>query len=293
MAKSKVDVFNAWLDSGKNWDECKMKVTRKHTSESESLQGWVATNGRDLVAQYGKDKAKTLMDKRSAAGLCYDHEDFPNDELERFYCMKKPKEMNKKSSVTDSAKIEGAANLDSDMLRHLTEENEGIFRLGGLPEGHASTSAGQKALLEGLEGPVVAAPKKKVKKEEKAEVLEPKTCLEKATDLMQDILAESTTARKKSMSLGAVNYAGELSAQLMKFAESMEKHYKVLQKATANKVDDEGFLTKCFDKVEEERAWFKQAEARVTKYFPYPPQQKRTIFKVMFQCFKRFKSLKS
>lgn len=242
-----------------------MKVTRKHTSESESLQGWIAVNGRDLVAQYGKDKAKTLMDKRSGQGLCYDHEDFPNDELERFYYMKKPKEMNKKSSVTDSAKIEGAANLDGDMLRHLTDESEGVFRLGGLPEGHASSSAGQKALLEGLEGSVGAAPKKKAKKEEKSEVVEPKTMLEKASDLMHDILAESTTARKKSMALGAVNYAGELSAQLMKYAQSMEKHYKVLQRATANKVEDEDFLMKCFAKVEADRVWFKQAEARVTK----------------------------
>lgn len=177
MAKNKVDVFNCWLDSGRNWDECKMKVTRKHTSESESLQGWIAVNGKDLVAQYGKDKAKTLMDKRSGQGLCYDHEDFPNDELERFYYMKKPKEMNKKSSVTDSAKIEGAANLDGDMLRHLTDESEGIFRLGGLPEGHASSSAGQKALLEGLEGSVGAAPKKRLRRKRSLKWLNQRPCL--------------------------------------------------------------------------------------------------------------------
>lgn len=96
-------------------------------------------------------------------------------------------------------------------------------------------------------------------------MVEPKTMLDKASDLMHDILAESTTARKKSMALGAFNYAGELSAQLMKYAQSMEKHYKVLQRATANKVEDEDFLTKRFAKVEADRVWFKQAEARVTK----------------------------
>lgn len=141
-----------------------MVVTRKHSSEQESLQGWVATSGRDLVTQFGQEKAKSLMDKRVGQGLCYDHEDFPGDELERFYYMKKPKEMNKRSKVADEAKIEAAANLDDAMLKHLTEENDGIFRLGGLPEGHAASSAGQKALLEGLGEPVAAAPKKRQRK---------------------------------------------------------------------------------------------------------------------------------
>lgn len=265
VAKNKVDAFNAWLDSGRNWDECKMVVTRKHSSEQESLQGWVATSGRDLVTQFGQEKAKSLMDKRVGQGLCYDHEDFPGDELERFYYMKKPKEMNKRSKVADEAKIEAAANLDDAMLKHLTEENDGIFRLGGLPEGHAASSAGQKALLEGLGEPVAAAPKKKAKKDEKAETVKPKTTLEKAIDLQADILAESTSARKKSMSLGAVNYAGELAAGLLRHAVSMEKHYKLLQKATSNKLDDDTFFEKIFKKVEEERAWFKQAEARNTR----------------------------
>ena len=111
-------------------------------------------------------------------------------------------------------------------------------------------------------GVAPAAPKKKQKKTvEGSQEVKPKTMLEKAVDLMAEILTDTTKARKKSMSLGAVNYAGELATQLLEYAQRMENYYKTLQTATTNNVDNEGFYEKWFKKITEEREWFTQAEA--------------------------------
>ena len=261
VAKSKTDLFNAWLDAGRNWDKCRMIMKRSHVNSNESLSGWIAKSGKDLVTEYGEEKAKSLMERRYASGLYYNSDDFPDDPLERFYYMKKPREMTHREIVNDEATLEGSNNLSNDMVKSLIDESDGIFRSGAMPNDRALASAGQKALLDGVaEGGVQAAPKKKAKKDtEGSEAAKPKTPAENAVELMAAILADSTAARKKSMSLGAVNYAGELSSQLLTYAEKMEKYYKTLQQATTGKVTDESFYSRCFSKIEKERSWFEQA----------------------------------
>lgn len=260
--KQKKDLFAAWLEAGRSWDKARLIITRTHKNENESLAGWVAKCGRDLVKEFGEEKAKKLFAARTAAGLYYNSDDFPDDELERFYYMKKPREVNRRQVTSDSTQVKADANLDNDMLNALVDENEGVMRAGALPECFASNTAGQKAFMDGLFDGVVAAPKKKAKKEEeKSKEVQPKTLPQKACDLMADILSDSTKARKKSMSLGAVNYAGELSNQLLDFAKKMEHSYKTLQKATNNNVDKEDFYLKIFAEVAKQREWFVQAEA--------------------------------
>ena len=261
VAKNKTDLFGHWLDSNRSWDECKLRVERVHQASQESLNGWIAKAGKDLVKEYGEEKGKTLMAKRFGQGLYYNHEDFPDDELERFYYMKKPKEMNRRQTTTDSARLTGDAQLNDDMLRALTDESEGMMRAGALPEGMAGNANGLKMLHEGLVEAVQAAPKKKAKKEgESSEPAAPKTPVQQAKDLMQEILDESVAARRKSMALGSVNYAGELSTQLLDYAQKMEKRYKSLQKAVTENVVDESFYRTCFKKIETERKWYKTAE---------------------------------
>lgn len=240
-------------------------MKRTQSSENESLSGWIAKAGKDLVTEYGQAKADKLIEKRTEAGLYYEHEDFPGDPMERFYYMRKAKELTHREKTTDSSTVAAEENLNSDMLRALVDENEGAFRAGGLPQGVAASAAGQKALLDGLvEGGVQVAPKKKAKKEEKegSEAAKPKTQQEIATDLMTNILAESSAARKKSMSLGAVNYAGELASQLLSYAQKMEKYYKILQQATTSQVSDDGFYDKWFRNIEKERKWYVNASVR-------------------------------
>ena len=241
------------MDAGKDWDKCRLIMKRTHASENEALSGWIAKTGKDLVTEFGQAKADKLMEKRREAGLYYDHEDFPDDPLEQFYYMRKAKELTHKEKTSDHATVAAEDNLTSDMLKALVDETDGTFRAGGLPQAFAANGNGQKALLDGLtEGGVQAAPKKRPKKEEPqgSEAAKPKTCQEIAGDLMTHILAESSAARKKSMSLGAVNYAGELSSQLLSYAEKMEKYYKVLQQATTSQVGDEAFYDKWFRNIE-------------------------------------------
>ncbi|CAK8985935.1 Uncharacterized protein SCF082_LOCUS342 [Durusdinium trenchii] len=78
---------------------------------------------------------------------------------------------------------------------------------------------------------------------------------------MKEIMDESVAARKKSMALGSVNYAGELSTQLLEHAEKMEKRYKTLQQALNTGVTDQGFFDKCFRVISKERKWYTSAEA--------------------------------
>jgi hypothetical protein len=244
-----------------------MIMKRTHVNSNESTSGWIAKSGKDLVTEYGEEKAKSLMERRYNSGLYYISEDFPDDALERFYYMKKPREMTHREVVNDEATLEGSNNLSNDMVKSLIDETDGIFRSGAMPNDRALASAGQKALLDAVaEGGVQAAPKKKAKKEsEGSEPAKPKTPAENAIDLMAAILADSTAARKKSMSLGAVNYAGELSSQLLAYAEKMEKYYKTLQQATTGKVTDESFYDRCFSKIEKERTWFEQASVGGSK----------------------------
>ena len=262
LIKGKQDLFAAWLDAGRNWDEAKMILKRTQSSSTEGLSGYVATKGKQLVADYGQTKADVLMKRRVEQGLYYDDEDFKDDPLERYYYMKKAHEMNRRHVVEDSSTLQTGANLDNDMIRSLTDEAEGVMRAGALPN---MPAVNQKALYDGIaDGGVQAAPKKRPKKTtegEGSEPAKPKTTLEKASDLMAEILAESTSSRKKSMALGAVSYAGDLSKQLLDHSAKMEKHYKTLQKAVTEKVDDEDFYKKAFAAIEKDRAWFKTADS--------------------------------
>ena len=145
--------------------------------------------------------------------------------------------------------IEGKENLNKDMLKALIDENDGMFRAGAMPSAVASSSAGQKALLDGLvAGGVQAAPKKtpKPKDKDESKPAEPKSQVELAADLMASILAESTAARKKSMSLGAVNYAGELASQLLAYAEKMEKVLQDVAASNHGRSDRHGLLREGF-----------------------------------------------
>lgn len=286
MTKSKNCMFNAWLDAGRDWDQRRLILQRTHSNSDENLSGRIAKSGKDVVKEFGEEKGKQLMDKRYGAGLFYNSEDFPDDPLERMYYMRKPKEMTRREVVTNQATLQGEEDLNSDMVRALLDENDGMLRAGAMPVDRGLAAAGQKALLDGIaEGGVQAVPKRRpAPKNEGSEEVKPKTQQDLAADLMAAILAESTAARKKSMNLGAVNYAGELASQLLQYAEKMEKYYKTLQQALTSQVQEEEFFNKCFTKIEKERNWFTQASVRCYKMVANPKN------KLFFTCRFMFKS---
>ena len=241
-------------------------MERRQSNQTEGLSGFIAVKGRDLVKELGEDKAKIIMKKRHTAGLYYDDEDFPDDEMERNYYMKKQKEINKRVITEDGATLRGQVDCDKDAVMSLIGE-DGLMKSGGFSASlGAANSAGEKALMEGLSEGAVAkgsnakAKAAKKKEEEEAKEVKPKTLIEQAVDLMAEILAESTTARKKSMSLGAAAFSGELASQLLDFATKMEKHYKTLQTAVNEKCQNNIFYEKAFKKIQEDRQWFLTAE---------------------------------
>ena len=232
VLKNKNCLFNAWCDANRNWDECKLIMERTQKNSTEGLSGWKAVKGRDLVSEYGEAKAETLMTKRYAAGLYYDDEDFPDDKLERNYFMRKQKEVTKRQTTEASTKLRGEVGADREAVLSLIDESEGMMRAGAVAADlGAANAAGQKALLEGLSDGVVhkAAPKKRAKKEEEegATEVKPKTMAEQASDLMSEVLAEATSARKKSMALG-----GLLSQEsLLRNCLSMQKPWKSITRS--------------------------------------------------------------
>lgn len=105
-------------------------------------------------------------------------------------------------------------------------------------------------------------PKKpKPEEEPKSEEVVPKTSLDLLKETLPKLLSYAATARTQSISLSNVEYASELSQQLLKHAESMEQLFKRVQKATDNPVDDDKILTGLLDQVRSNEAFHEKAKA--------------------------------
>lgn len=105
----------------------------------------------------------------------------------------------------------------------------------GLPYGWALSAV----LVSSLSGQV-AAPNKAPKKE-KTEKVEPSSFKGQAVQRLPTLLQDAATARTHSIKLADMQYAGELSKQLLDHAEKLEALYKDMQKNIANDADEKTF----------------------------------------------------
>eukprot|EP00435_Cladocopium_sp_Y103_P061461 s1366_g23.t1 len=80
LQTNKTDLFNFWMDSGKNWNEVQLKVNRSVEAKNTASKGWEAVQGKTLRERYTEEKFDRLVAARKAAGLFYEDEDFPGDE---------------------------------------------------------------------------------------------------------------------------------------------------------------------------------------------------------------------
>lgn len=78
---------------------------------------------------------------------------------------------------------------------------------------------------------------------------------------MGTVLDQSGKARQLSIKLQQVEFAEELSKQLLGHATSMEKIYSSLIKATKSASLSDAEYTKLFRTIEDKFTWFTQAEA--------------------------------
>ncbi len=68
---NKVDLFNMWLGSGKDWAKCELLVQRKQEKKNEGVKGWEAIQGRCLKTRYAPEKWEKLKESRKSSGLWY------------------------------------------------------------------------------------------------------------------------------------------------------------------------------------------------------------------------------
>ena len=116
----------------------------------------------------------------------------------------------------------------------------------------------------------VQAPKKKPKKPKTeeggpSEEVVPETWVQKATNHLPELLKNAADARMSSIKLSNVEYAKELSSQLLNHAKALEKLYSNLSKAVNDGVNDKtlrGFLGQA-SKLED---FGNKAQACVLKY---------------------------
>ena len=77
---NKIELFNFWLDSGRDWQSCVLKVERTVEAKNRATKGWEAVQGKDLRKQYTtKEKFDKVVEARKSAGLYYEDDDFPGD----------------------------------------------------------------------------------------------------------------------------------------------------------------------------------------------------------------------
>lgn len=80
---NRTELFNFWVDSGKSWSECKLKVQRSVEARNVATKGWKAVQGKELRKRFEDEaKFKKLVESRKQSGLFYEDADFPNDDDE-------------------------------------------------------------------------------------------------------------------------------------------------------------------------------------------------------------------
>ena len=110
---------------------------------------------------------------------------------------------------------------------------------------------------------VQAQPKKKKAKEEsakKSETVQPETTQDKANAALPLILKDASDSRTASIKLSNMEYAGELSKQLLEHAQKLEKLYSKLSQDVAG--NDEKLLKKYLQEASALGEFGSKAQAR-------------------------------
>lgn len=103
-------------------------------------------------------------------------------------------------------------------------------------------------------------PKKRETEVPKSEELVPKSQLELLRETLPKLLSYSATSRTQSISLSNVEYAAELSKQLLSHAESVEELFKKVQKTVDSGAEDK-VLGALLEEVKVKEAFQEKAKA--------------------------------
>eukprot|EP00435_Cladocopium_sp_Y103_P048701 s2664_g14.t1 len=261
---AKQELFNLWMDASMDWSSTALEVQRIQEQKNVSTRGWVARQGKELRQKYDSDKFDHLVAKRKEQGLYYEDPDFPNDLdepcmiYETWFYVREGAKFERQDITAENIKLKASMNCDAEMRNALTDAETGLMRAGALPHIDTATAAGNKALLESIDkatakespgnptnknhyGQQVAAPKKTPKPkqgEDQSKEVEPQTWTQKAAATLPVLLKEAADARTASIKLHGMEYAKELSGQLLDHAKKLETLYQDMSKALTNQADD-------------------------------------------------------
>lgn len=189
---NKTDLFNVWMDSGKDWQKTELMVEGKQTNEVLSRKEMVAVKAKKIIEEYGDEKGKALIKRRREAGLYYEDEDWPTDEMESWIYMPQGRLLREDHSVSET--MSGKAKIDDKQAFNALTGADGPLAAGSLPEIKAATEAGQKKLFQIMddEGKAVTKKAKAPKNAENtSEKVTPKT--------PQESGPQSSDSRRSSM----------------------------------------------------------------------------------------------
>eukprot|EP00435_Cladocopium_sp_Y103_P067612 s658_g30.t1 len=166
-----------------------------------------------------------------------------------WYYMRTSQEFEKKDKVNGITALKGTAFVDDEMLKALTSD-EGFMRAGAMPS-------------------VTAAPKKRAKPEDKesSKPVEPLNYKDKVISSMQELLNSAAVSRTRSITLKGLDFAEQLAATMLDFANTTETLYSDIQ----NTIKKDGTTEKEFKvlcrKIEEKASTGKKLKAPLPYLF--------------------------
>ncbi|CAE7632499.1 unnamed protein product, partial [Symbiodinium sp. CCMP2592] len=230
VERNKLDMFRRWLECGGDWEK----------------------------------KANKLIAKLLAKKMFEEDEDFPGDEDEYYFYVNAGSKVRKENRTSEALQLKVRDTAPNQGLVDALTSEGGILGAGALAAPENMSEEGSKNLLDSLckEGVAKAKPPK-VKDEAGTEKVEPKEPWEMCDERMQDILNESTAARKFSIALKHVEYSGDLVKDLTKHNSKLEDIYAKLQELKKRGVKKDKEYVKFYAIVDHMHEWYKKAEESV------------------------------
>ncbi|CAE7609904.1 unnamed protein product [Symbiodinium sp. CCMP2592] len=250
VERNKLDMFRRWLECGGDWEKVSLEMERRAENSTLARKERQGMKKRDILKKYPEELL--LIAKLLAKKMFEEDEDFPGDEDEYYFYVNAGSKVRKENRTSEALQLKVRDTAPNQGLVDALTSEGGILGAGALAAPENMSEEGSKNLLDSLckEGVAKAKP--------------PKVKDEAGTEKrMQDILNESTAARKFSIALKHVEYSGDLVKDLTKHNSKLEDIYAKLQELKKRGVKKDKEYVKFYAIVDHMHEWYKKAEESV------------------------------